>query len=139
MYRRRLENEADRRKLRRLAQRLRTVGLELDRFVFNQFPEPLPTVSAGTALTDLFVSGWNSERAWIRRCSDPNLREFLNHQSDYSVRLRTPHVHLRPVRGEFIESRGNRCLVQRTTVLLPAIRGKAYRRPRSARIWQAAF
>jgi hypothetical protein len=98
MDRRRLENESDRRKLQRLAQRLRTVSLELDRFVFNQFPEPLPTGSAGTALTDLFVSGWNSERARVRRCSDPNLREFLNHQSDYSVRLRTQHVHLRPDR-----------------------------------------
>src|SRR5215472_19329347 len=43
------------------------------------------------------------------------------------------------VRGEFIESRGNRCLVQPATVLRPAIRGKTYRRPRSARIWQVAL
>ena len=42
-----------------------------------------------------------------------------------------------PVRGEFIKSRGNRRLVQPATVLLPAIRGKVYRRRRSARIWQA--
>jgi hypothetical protein len=44
-----------------------------------------------------------------------------------------------PVHGELIKSRGNRCLVQPATVLLPAIRGKAYRRSRSARIRQAAF
>jgi ParB-like nuclease domain len=44
-----------------------------------------------------------------------------------------------PVHGEFIKSRGNRCLVQPATVLLPAMRGKAYRRPRSARIWHTAF
>src|SRR5262245_22934788 len=44
-----------------------------------------------------------------------------------------------PVRGEFIKSRGNRCLVQPSTVLLPAIRGKTYRRPWSARIRQTAF
>src|SRR5215813_5489537 len=44
-----------------------------------------------------------------------------------------------PVYGEFIKSRGNRCLVQPATVFLPAIRGKAYRRPRSARIRQTAF
>jgi len=31
-----------------------------------------------------------------------------------------------PVRGEFIKSRSNRCLVQPATVLLPAVRGKAY-------------
>ena len=37
------------------------------------------------------------------------------------------------------ESRGNRCLVEPATVLLPAIRGKAYRRHRSARIRHAAF
>ena len=43
----------------------------------------------------------------------------------------------RPVRGEFIKSRGNRRLVQPATVLLPAIRGKPYRRRRSVRIWQA--
>jgi hypothetical protein len=47
--------------------------------------------------------------------------------------------YFQPVRGEFIESRGNRCLVQPATVLLPAIRGKAYRRPRSVSIWQAAL
>src|SRR5215471_8278401 len=35
----------------------------------------------------------------------------------------------RPVRGEFIKSRGDRCLVQPATVLLPAIRGKTHRRP----------
>jgi len=44
-----------------------------------------------------------------------------------------------PVRGEFIKSRGHRRLVQPTTVLLPVIRGKAYRRRRSVRIWQASF
>jgi hypothetical protein len=43
------------------------------------------------------------------------------------------------VRGGFIKSRGNRWLVHPATALLPAIRGKAYRRPRCARIWQAAF
>src|SRR5215831_14749230 len=43
------------------------------------------------------------------------------------------------VTGEFIESRGNRCLVQPATVLLPAIRGKTDWRPRSARIRQAAL
>src|SRR5262244_1885814 len=43
-----------------------------------------------------------------------------------------------PVRGEFIRSGGNRCLVQPATVLLPAIRGKTCRRPRSTRIRQAA-
>jgi len=42
------------------------------------------------------------------------------------------------VRGEFIKSRSNRRLVQPATVLLPAIRGKFYRRRRSTRIWQAA-
>jgi hypothetical protein len=31
------------------------------------------------------------------------------------------------VRGEFIKLRGNRCLVQPATVLLPTIQGKAYR------------
>jgi hypothetical protein len=40
------------------------------------------------------------------------------------------------VRGEFTKSRGNQRLVQPATVLLPAIRGKPYRRRRSARIWQ---
>src|SRR6516165_1233853 len=44
-----------------------------------------------------------------------------------------------PVRGEFIKSRGNPCLVQPATVLLPAIRAETRRRPGSARIWQAAF
>ena len=44
-----------------------------------------------------------------------------------------------PVRGEFIKSRGNRCPVQPATVLPPAIRGKAYRRPGSAGIRQAAL
>jgi hypothetical protein len=44
-----------------------------------------------------------------------------------------------PVRGEFIKSRSNRCLVQSATVPLPAIRGKTYRRPWPARIRQAAF
>jgi His-Xaa-Ser system protein HxsD len=39
-----------------------------------------------------------------------------------------------PVHCEFIKSRGNRCLVQPATMLLPAIRGKAYRRLRSARV-----
>ena len=44
-----------------------------------------------------------------------------------------------PVRGEFIKSRSNRCLVQPATVLLPAIRGKTYRRSRATSIWQAAL
>src|SRR5215471_12963962 len=44
-----------------------------------------------------------------------------------------------PVRGEFIKSGGNRRLVRPAPVLLPAIRGKVYRRRRSARIWQAAL
>ena len=60
-----------------------------------------------------------------------------HHLSRDKLRERTSAY--QPVRGEFIESRGNRCLVQPATVLLPAIRGKAYRRPRSASIWQAAF
>jgi hypothetical protein len=47
-------------------------------------------------------------------------------------------LYSQPVHGEFIKSRGNRCLVQPATVLLPAIRGKAYRGSRSARIRQAA-
>ena len=37
------------------------------------------------------------------------------------------------------KSRGNRRLVQPATVLLPAIRSKAYRRRTSARVWQASF
>jgi hypothetical protein len=45
----------------------------------------------------------------------------------------------KPVRGEFIKSRGDRRLVQPATVLLPAIRGKAYRRRSAARIWQLSF
>ena len=48
-------------------------------------------------------------------------------------------VILSPVRGEFIKSRGDRRLVQPATVLLPAIRGKAYRRRSAARIWQLSF
>ena len=44
-----------------------------------------------------------------------------------------------PVGGEFIKSRGNRCLVEPAAVLLPAIRGQADRRPRSTRIRQAAL
>ena len=35
--------------------------------------------------------------------------------------------YLKRVRGEFIKSSGNRRLVQPPTVLLPAIRSKAYR------------
>jgi hypothetical protein len=45
----------------------------------------------------------------------------------------------KPVRGEFIKSRGDRRLVQSATVLLRAIRGKAYRRRSAARIWQLSF
>jgi len=69
--------------------------------------------------------------------SGTELRLAFKKQSerfDWQLELEAPV----PVRGEFIRSRGNRCLVQPATVLLPAIRGKTYRRPRSARIRQAA-
>ena len=44
------------------------------------------------------VSSRKGERPWIGRCSDMNLREFLDHQSDHSARLRTQHVRLGPHR-----------------------------------------